>query len=90
MRVLMAATLMGALASMSVATSFAGATISTTSVATRYEVIDLGIIQRLAADIVPGLSHSGNIVTWHQEETENFIGRLRIGTTERPLLPPKG
>jgi probable HAF family extracellular repeat protein len=56
----------------------------------RYQVVDLGVIQRLAVDIAPGLSRTGNIVTWHQREGQTFIGLLRVGTTERALTPPRG
>ena len=56
----------------------------------RYEVVDLGVIQRLAVDVTPGLSHSGNIVTWHQGESQTFTGLLRVGPTERALTPPRG
>ena len=56
----------------------------------RYEVVDLGVIQRLAVDIAPGLSRSGNIVTWHQGEAQTFTALLRVGTTERTLTPPPG
>ena len=76
------ATLVGVLASTIVAPGFAGAP--------RYEVVDLGIIQRLAADIAPGLSRSGNTVTWHQNEARTFTGLLRMGAMERTLIPPRG
>ena len=68
----------------------------------RYEVVDLGVIQRLAVDVVPGLSHSGNVVTWHQDAGQTFTGLLRKGAAERlarespvreaerTLTPPKG
>jgi probable HAF family extracellular repeat protein len=56
----------------------------------RYEVVDLGVIQPLAVDVTPGLSRSGNIVTWHQGEAQTFSGLLRAGTTERALTPPPG
>jgi len=55
-----------------------------------YEVVDLGVIQRIAADIVPGLSASGNIVIWRQEESQAFSAVLLEGATKKPLPKPEG
>ena len=56
----------------------------------RYEVVDLGVIQRIAADIVPGLSASGNIVIWRQEESQAFSPVLYEGGTQKFLPKPEG
>src|SRR5271157_4171321 len=58
--------------------------------APRYEVVDLGTIQSVAADVVPGLSASGNIVTWRQGDSQAFSAVLYEGNTQKLLLPPKG
>jgi probable HAF family extracellular repeat protein len=55
-----------------------------------YDVVDLGVINRLAADVVPGLSHSGNTVIWHRGEAQTFEAILRVAGRETHLLPPKG
>jgi probable HAF family extracellular repeat protein len=83
-------TLVGVLASTIAAPGFAGRAAGGHSEAPRYEVVDLGIIQRLAVDVAPGLSRSGNIVTWHQNEAQTFTGLLRMGARERTLIPPRG
>jgi len=56
----------------------------------RYTVTDLGVIQRIAADIVPGLSASGNTVISQQMETQAFNSVFYDGKTRKPLLPPEG
>jgi probable HAF family extracellular repeat protein len=58
--------------------------------APRYQVVDLGVIQRLAVDVAPGLSRSGNTVIWHENEAQTFTGQLRVGAKERTLTPPHG
>lgn len=78
------------LASTIAAPGLAGTVASDRSEVPRYEVVDLGVIQRLAVDIAPGLSRSGNIVTWHQNQAQTFTGLLRMGATERTLIPPHG
>jgi probable HAF family extracellular repeat protein len=68
-----------------------GATISNAPTQTPgYEVVDLGVIQRIAADIVPGLSDSGNIVLWHQEESQAFSAVLYEGGMQKLLPKPDG
>jgi probable HAF family extracellular repeat protein len=64
--------------------------ISNAPVVPRYEVVDLGVIARLATDIVPGLSRSGNIVTWRQGVAHTFTAVLLKGTVETLLPPPAG
>jgi len=66
------------------------AMLSTPPPAPRYEVVDLGIIERLAADIIPGLSSSGKIVSWRQGDAQTFTGVLFEGSAEKLLRPPKG
>lgn len=56
----------------------------------RYKVVDLGVVQRIAADIVPGLSASGNIVIWRQEESQAYSAVLYEGGTEKLLPRPDG
>ena len=90
MRALTVATWVGVLVSTLAAPGFAGVVASSHFAAPRYEVVDLGIIQRLAVDITPGLSRSGNIVTWHQNEAQTFTGLLHMGAMERTLIPPRG
>jgi len=89
-RALTASTLAGVLASAIAVPGFAAPPVPGPSDAPRYQVMDLGVIQRLAVDLTPGLSHSGNIVTWRQEDAQTFTGLLRRGTTQRTLPPPKG
>jgi probable HAF family extracellular repeat protein len=55
-----------------------------------YEVVDLGVIARLATDIVPGLSRSGNIVIWRQGNAQTFTAVLLQGNVETLLPPPEG
>lgn len=90
MRARALSTLVGVLASTITAAALAGATRNDSPEAPRYKVVDLGVIERLAADIAPGLSRSGNIVIWHRNEAQTFTGLLRMGTTERTLMPPQG
>jgi probable HAF family extracellular repeat protein len=66
------------------------ATLSTPSPVPRYAVVDLGVIARLAADIIPGLSSSGKIVTWRQGDAETFTAVLFEGASEKVLRPPVG
>jgi len=56
----------------------------------RYKVVDLGVIERLATDIIPGLSSSGKIVTWRQGEAQTFTAVLFEGGAETLLRPPEG
>lgn len=86
MRALTASTLAGVLASTAAAPSLASAAATDQ----RYQVVDLGVIQRLAVDVTPGLSRSGNTVIWHEGEAQTFTGLLRAGAKERTLLPPHG
>ena len=86
----MIARLAGVLASAAVAPVLAGGAAAAHSAAPRYEVIDLGVIQRLAVDVTPGLSRSGNTVIWHEGEAQTFTGLLRMGAKERTLIPPHG
>jgi probable HAF family extracellular repeat protein len=55
-----------------------------------YKVVDLGVIARLAADITPGLSSSGKIVTWRQGDADTFTAVLFDGASEKLLRPPEG
>lgn len=90
MRALTFSTLVGVLAPTIAAPCFAAPATGGQSASPRYEVVDLGVIERLAVDITPGLSRSGNIVTWHRDAAQTFTGLLRMGSTERTLVPPKG
>jgi len=83
-------TLAGVLASTIAAHGLSGTVAKAHYEAPCYEVVDLCVIQRLAVDIVPGLSRTGNIVIWHQNEAQTFTGLLRMGATERTLSPPRG
>jgi len=83
---LTAATLAGVLVFAAAAPSFAGAA----ATEQRYQVVDLGVIQRLAVDVTPGLSRSGNTVIWHEDDAQTFTGRLRIGAKVWTLMPPHG
>lgn len=83
-------TLAGLLASAAAGSGIAGEAAAVHSDARRYEVVDLGVIQRLAADVTPGLSRSGNTVIWHEGEARTFTGLLRMGARERTLIPPEG
>jgi len=56
----------------------------------RYDVVDLGVIDRLAADIVPGLSASGKIVSWRQVESQTYSAVLVDGAVQKLLAPPTG
>ena len=61
----------------------------------RYAVIDLGPMQRIAADVVPGLSASGNVAFSEQTDSEAFVAVQysagSYGKQSRKLLPePEG
>jgi probable HAF family extracellular repeat protein len=58
--------------------------------APRYEVVDLGVVARIAADVTPGLSPSGKVVTWRQGDSQTFTAVLYEGKTQKPLPPPVG
>src|ERR1700733_6543813 len=58
--------------------------------ARHYKIVDLGIIARISADIIPGLSNSGITVTWGQLGSTTFTALLRDGKQLRVLHAPVG
>src|SRR5258708_2482983 len=56
----------------------------------RYKVVDLGPIQTIASDIVPGLNSSGDTVIWRQEKSLAFAPVLIRGHQQMPLKIPQG
>ena len=60
------------------------------SSAPRYKVSDLGPIQTIASDLVPGLNSSGDAVIWRQDESLAFAPVLISGHQQIPLKIPQG
>ena len=55
-----------------------------------YKVLDLGPIQTMASDIVPGLNSSGDSVIWRQDASLAFTPILISGHQQTPLKIPQG
>ena len=58
--------------------------------AVSYSVTDLGVIQRISADVMPGLSPAGHFVITQQMESGAFTGVYGNGSTQRTLTHPPG
>lgn len=56
----------------------------------RYEVSDLGPIQRLASDLAPGLNSQGAAVVWRKNEAGTFSPVLWSGSQQKVLETPAG
>ncbi len=56
----------------------------------RYEVSDLGLIQRLASDLAPGLNSRGGAVVWRKNEAGTFSTVLWNGSNQKVLETPAG
>jgi probable HAF family extracellular repeat protein len=56
----------------------------------RYQVVDLGPIQRLASDLAPGLNSHGDMVVWRQNESMAFAPVLWTGREPKMLGIPAG
>jgi probable HAF family extracellular repeat protein len=63
---------------------------SSTNVRQQYLVTDLGVMPSIAANIVPGLSGSGNVVIWRQTDSGGYAPIFWDGLVQKVLLPPKG
>ena len=58
--------------------------------APRYKVLDLGPIQTIASDLVPGLNALGDTVIWRKNESLAFAPVLTSGHRQMPLKIPQG
>ncbi len=58
--------------------------------APRFEVSDLGPLQKLASDLAPGLNSKGDVVVWRQSESLSFATVLWTGGRPKTLETPSG
>lgn len=56
----------------------------------KYQVQDLGPVQRLASDLAPGLNAKGDVVLWRQNESLSFAAVLMTGGQPQRLPIPAG
>ncbi len=56
----------------------------------RYQVQDMGPVQRLASDLAPGLNAKGDVVLWRQDESLSYAAVLVSGGQPVRLPIPSG